>query len=177
MDFKDAYLLVTPTSFGKQDPQLRKQLEATVGSVRYNPFDKPMRAAERVEVIPGIDGYIAGLDEINRSVLQAADRLRVIARYGVGVSHTELAEAKKKKIIVTGTIGVNSASVAELMIAFILNLARSIFNTHLATRSGGWPQTKSLSLEHKTFELIEFSTIGKEVARWLQPFEVPSPTS
>jgi phosphoglycerate dehydrogenase-like enzyme len=171
MELKDAHLLVTPTSFGRQDPQLRKHLEATTGSVQYNPFDRPMKAAELIEVIPGIDGYIAGLDEINRSVLQAANRLRAIARDSVGVSNIDLAEAKKKRIIVTGTIGANSASVAELTIAFILNLARSIFDAHFATRSGGWPRISGLSLENKVVGLIGFGAIGKEVSKRLQPFD------
>jgi D-3-phosphoglycerate dehydrogenase len=170
MDLKLANLLVTPTSFGRQDPRLRKHLEATVCSVQYNPYDRPMKAEELIEVIKDIDGYIAGLDEINRSVLQAADRLRVISRYGVGVSNIDLDEAKKRKIVITGTFGANSASVAELTIALILNLARSINDAYLAMQSGGWPRISGLSLEDKVIGLVGFGAIGKEVARRLEPF-------
>jgi hypothetical protein len=52
MELKDARLLVTPTSFGRQDLQLRAYLEATVGSVQCNPFNRPMKAAELIEMIP-----------------------------------------------------------------------------------------------------------------------------
>ena len=56
-------------------------------------------------LLPGVDGYIAGLDVIDRAALESADRLKVIARYGVGVDQVDLEAAKEKGIIVTNTPG------------------------------------------------------------------------
>ena len=83
--FKHYRVLVTPTSYGKNEPALKTQLEAEVGEVVYNTTGRPLSADELLTLIPEVDGYIAGLDTINRQVIEAADRLKVIARYGVGV--------------------------------------------------------------------------------------------
>lgn len=119
-------VLVTPTSFGKSEPSLCRELEAQVGEVVYNKSGKPLKAAELAALIAGCDGYIAGLDEVNAAVLAAADRLRVIARYGVGVDQVDLAAARARGIVVTNTPGANSTAVAELAVGLLLALARSI---------------------------------------------------
>ena len=105
MMLKSARLLVTPTSFGKGDPTIRAELEAQVGEVVYNPGTRPLTSAELAALLPGCDGYIAGLDAIDRAALQAADRLKVIARYGTGVDNVDLAAANERGIMVTNTPG------------------------------------------------------------------------
>ena len=96
MNLKSARLLVTPTSFGKGDPTIRTELEAQVGEVVYNPGTRPLTSVELAALLPGCDGYIAGLDTIDRAALVAADRLKVIARYGTGVDNVDLAAAKER---------------------------------------------------------------------------------
>lgn len=171
MDLKSCRLLVTPTSFGKNNPAMRANLEAEVGEVVYSPLPRPLTAPELADLLPGCHGYIAGLDEINRSALEKADRLVVIARYGVGVDNVDLAAAREKGIVVTNTPGANSASVAELTVGFILALARQIPEASAATRQGGWPRLNGLSLEEKVVGLIGFGAIGKQVARRLAGFD------
>jgi hypothetical protein len=112
MNLKECRLLVTPTSYGKNDPRLKTELEAQVGEVVYNQTGKPLTSAEVANLLPGMDGYIAGLDGIDANALIMADRLKVIARYGVGVDNVDLSVAREKGIVVTNTPGANSASVA-----------------------------------------------------------------
>nr|HMN61848.1 hypothetical protein [Anaerolinea sp.] len=81
---RDCRVLVTATSYGANDPALKSVLEREVGEVVYNPTGKPYPPEELARLIPGFDGCIAGLDRFDRAVIEAADRLRVIARYGVG---------------------------------------------------------------------------------------------
>ena len=94
--------------------------------VIYNPTSRPLSSSELAELLPGCQGYIAGLDTVDRSAIQAADQLKVIARYGAGVDRIDLIAAKEKGIIVTNTPGANTVSVAELAIGLMLALARSI---------------------------------------------------
>lgn len=171
MELKNCRLLVTPTSFGKNNPAMRSDLEAVVGEVVYSPVSRPLTSPELAGLLPGCHGYIAGLDEINRSALEKADRLIVIARYGVGVDNVDLEAARVKGIAVTNTPGANSASVAELTVGFILALARQIPEVSAATRQGGWPRLNGLSLEEKVVGLIGFGAIGKQVARRLAGFD------
>ena len=147
MDLKKCCLLVTPTSFGKNDARLKTELESQVGQVIYNPTGKPLSSAEVARLLPGVDGYIAGLDGIDRAALQCADRLKVIARYGVGVDSVDLQAAQEKNIIVTNTPGANSVSVAELTLALMLALARQIPEAVAATHQGRFPRLSGASLE------------------------------
>ena len=170
-DLKSCKVLVTPTSYGKNDPRLKTDLEAAVGEVVYNTTGKSLDAAQVKELIAGCHVYIAGLDEINRSVFEAADSLKVISRYGVGVDKVDLEAARDKGVVVTNTPGANSVSVAELAIALMLAAARHIPTAVAATRKGEWPRLKGISLEGKTVGILGLGAIGKHVARRLGGFD------
>ena len=136
----------------------------------YNLAGRPLTSAELASLLPGCVGYIAGLDIIDRAAIVAADQLRVIARYGVGVDNVDLPAARERGIIVTNTPGANSISVAELSVGFILVLARNIVEASIATRAGGWPRMSGISLEGKCVGLLGFGAIGKQVAPRLVGF-------
>ncbi len=163
-DLKHCRVLVTPTSYAKHDERLRTLLEETVGEVIYNPSTKPLTSDELRALLPGCDGYIAGLDDINRAALDCADRLKVIARYGVGVEKVDLDAAREKGIRVTNTPGANASAVAELAFGLMLALARQIPAAVHATRSGEWPRYSGVALEGKTVGLLGLGAVGKEVA-------------
>ena len=162
---------MTPTSYGKNDPRLRSELESTVGQVIYNPFGRPLTSAEISALLPGCDGYIAGLDFIDRHALDHADQLKVIARYGTGVDRVDLAAAAEKSIVVTNTPFANAVSVAELTIGMMISLARSIPALTADTRSGGWSRISGVTLEGKTVGLIGLGSVGKQVAIRLRAFD------
>ncbi len=159
MNLKECRLLVTPTSYGKNDSRLKTELEAQVGEVMYNPTGKPLSSSELASLLPGIDGYIAGLDCIDNAALQKADRLKVICRYGVGVDNVDLVAAQNKGIIVTNTPGANSVSVAELALGLMLALARQIPMAVEAVHQGKWPRLSGVSLKEKqlVFSVWELS--------------------
>ena len=95
-DLKSCRVLVTPRSFGQNDPTLRRDLEAAVGEVIYSSTGRPLSSAELVELLPGSHGFIAGLDTVDEAAMAAADSLRVIARYGVGVDRVDLDAARAR---------------------------------------------------------------------------------
>jgi len=171
MNLKDCRILVTPTSYGKNDPRLKTELEAQVGEVIYNPTGKPLTSGEVAKLLRGIDGYLAGLDGIDANALENADRLKVISRYGVGIDNVDLAAARKKGIVVTNTPGANSVSVAELAIGLILALARQIPEAVDAVHQGKWPRYSGVSLEGKTIGILGLGAIGKQLARRLSGFD------
>jgi phosphoglycerate dehydrogenase-like enzyme len=166
----ECHVLVTPTSF-PQNTALCEELESRVGRVTYNPTGKPLGSERLCELLGDVDGYIAGLDVIDAAALDAARRLLVISRYGVGVSNVDLEAARRRGIIVTNTPGANSKAVAELTFALMLNLLRPVLQAAIETREGDWPRLKGLSLEGKTVGLVGLGAIGKEVARRLQGWE------
>ncbi len=171
MDLNQARLLVTPTSYGKNDPRLKTELEACAAAVTYNPTGKPLSSADIAALLPGVHGYIAGLDAIDRAALEKADCLKVIARYGVGVDNVDLAAAKERGIIVTNTPGANSVSVAELAFGLMLALARQIPEALGSVRQGKWPRLAGVSLEGKTVSILGLGAIGRQLARRLGGFD------
>jgi D-3-phosphoglycerate dehydrogenase len=170
-DLKSCRVLVTPRSYAKHDPRLQTELETAVGEVIYSPTGRPLSSSELKDLLPGCHGYIAGLDMVDRAALEAADELKVIARYGAGVDRVDLAAASEKGIIVTNTPGANAVSVAELTIGLMLSLARMIPNANAATKAGEWPRLAGVSLAGKVVGLLGLGAIGKQVARRLRGFD------
>jgi phosphoglycerate dehydrogenase-like enzyme len=164
-DLKTCRILVTPTSFGRGDPTLKTELEAQVGEIVYNTTGRPLTSADLANLLPGCDGYVAGLDTIDRAAIFAADCLKVIARYGVGVDNVDLGAARERGITVTNGPGANSVSVAELAIGMMLSLARNITEACAATRRGEWPRLNGISLEGKRVGLLGLGAIGELVAQ------------
>ncbi len=168
---KECKVLVTPTSYASQDESLKTILEEKVGKVIYNTTGKPLKSAQLQSMLAGVDGMIAGLDEIDAAAMAAAPDLKVIARYGVGCNNVDLVAAKKHHITVTNTPGANAKSVAELTIALILNLIRPVLPAVKGLREGDWPRLKGNCLEGKTVGLLGLGAIGKETARRLAGFD------
>lgn len=170
VDLASCQVLVTPTSFGRHDPALQEELESQVRAVHYNRRGRPLTSEELIELIPQFDGFIAGLDDIDRPVIEAAERLRVIARYGVGVDNVDLQAAAEHGIVVCNTPGANAGSVAELAVGLMLALSRQICSASTATKAGGWPRMDGRMLAGKVVGLIGFGAIGQSVAHYLQGF-------
>ncbi len=168
---KECRVLVTATSYAMNDSTLRSDLESAVGEVIYNPTQHPLTAHELAAMIKGIDGMIAGLDEINHEVFEAADCLRIVARYGVGLDRVDLDAAKKKGIIVTSTPGANATSVAELTVGLMIALARHITEANRRTKLGEWPRLKGTTLKGQTIGLLGLGAIGSRVGHMLSGFE------
>lgn len=163
-------VLVTPTSFARHDSSMREQLENAVGEVIYNEHGRPLTTDELLELIPEVDGYIAGLDPITGEVLNAANRLQVIARYGVGLDNVDLEAAAANDIIVCNTPGANAESVAELTIALMLALSRNLPRAVNATKAGEWPRLDGTTLAGKVVGLVGLGAIGSAVAQRLTGF-------
>jgi D-3-phosphoglycerate dehydrogenase len=169
-DLKDCKILVTPSSYGTQDPALKTDLEQFVGDVIYNTAGKPLSSAQLQELLGDVDGMIAGLDEIDAAALDSAPNLKVVARYGVGYNNVDLEAAERLGIIVSNTPGANAVAVAELTIGLMINLLRPIISAVAMTKAGEWPRFKGFSLEGKTVGLIGLGAIGKETAKRLAGF-------
>jgi D-3-phosphoglycerate dehydrogenase len=155
-------VVVTPRSFGMHDPGLRRRLEAEVGDVRYRPG--PLAAAELLEVVRDADGLLAGLDQVTDEVFAGAPRLRVVARYGVGVDRVDLGAAARHGVTVTITPGANANAVAEMAVALLFALARPLVAGHQRVDGGEWPALSGVELAGRTLGLVGLGRIGSMVA-------------
>ena len=103
-------------------------------------------------------------------IANAPDRLRLIASFGAGVDHIDLAAARAKKILVTNTPGVFTEDTADMTMALILSAPRRLSDGEKLIRSGQWEGWKpSGMLGHciggKKLGIIGMGRIGQAVAR------------
>ncbi|AMO71899.1 2-hydroxyacid dehydrogenase [Sphingorhabdus sp. M41] len=103
-------------------------------------------------------------------IANAPDRLRLIASFGAGVDHIDLAAARAKKILVTNTPGVFTEDTADMTMALILSAPRRLSDGEKLMRSGQWEGWKpSGMLGHciggKKLGIIGMGRIGQAVAR------------
>ncbi|MFR3389715.1 MAG: hypothetical protein ACLTT1_02820 [[Clostridium] scindens] len=76
--------------------------------------------------ITAADAVIAGLDAYSGELIDSAERLKVISRYGVGYDKVDVEAANRKGILVTITPGANGDSVADLAVTLMLDAARNV---------------------------------------------------
>jgi D-3-phosphoglycerate dehydrogenase len=76
--------------------------------------------------------------KVTRELIDAAPRLRVIARAGTGVDNVDVAAATARGIVVMNAPGANSLSVAELAMGLVLSLARNIPAADASMKNGAW---------------------------------------
>lgn len=159
-------ILVTPTSLNEHsNVQSLQDLRDTVDDLRFAQYGRPLTAAELVHELRDIDGVIAGLDEFNADVFAAAPRLRVVARYGVGLDRIDLAAAAAHGVTITRTPGANAIAVAEMTIGLLFAVARCISRLDTAVKLGQWPREHGLELTGRRFGIVGFGAIGQEVAQ------------
>ena len=104
---------------------------------------------------------------VDASTLEAAKKLRVIGRAGVGVDNIDVEAATKRGIAVMNTPGANAVAVAEHTFALMLGLARHLTRADASTRAGKWEKKalQGTELRGKTLGVVGLGRIGVEVAK------------
>ena len=161
-------VLVTSRSFGEGTLDLRAQAEHAGLQIEIGPSHHPLD--ELAPLLADAEAWIAGTGPITSEHLAAAPRLKVIARYGVGVEAVDLSAARARGIIVTNTPGANADAVAELAIALMLSALRHVSAGDRRLRSGDWSVLRGRELGALTVGLAGFGRIGQGVARRLSGF-------
>lgn len=135
--------------------------------VEINIVEEPS-VEELSNLIKGFDGIIVrSRPLVTRSVIEAADRLKVIARAGVGVDNIDVDAARSRGIEVITVPEATTVSVAELAIGLMIAVARKIAYCDREIRRGKWPrrQAEGLELTGKVLGVIGMGRIGSTVAR------------
>jgi phosphoglycerate dehydrogenase-like enzyme len=157
-------VLITPRSLTRDGhPSLELLKEAGYDVVFSKPGKQPTEE-ELVALLPGCVGYLAGVEKITAAAIAAAEELRVISRNGSGIDNIDLAAAEKNGIAICKTEGANAKGVAELTIALMFGLARSVAYHDAKMKDEAWERRKGIELEDRTLGLIGCGQIGKETA-------------
>jgi len=125
-------------------------------------------AEDLVNVIGDYDGLIVrGRTRVTAAVFDAASRLKVVGRAGVGVDNIELDAAKKHHVAVVNAPTSTTTAVAELAFGLLLALAREIPRGDASMKQGDWikKDLEGVELSGKTLGVIGYGRIGTEVGR------------
>ncbi|KRT68809.1 MAG: phosphoglycerate dehydrogenase, D-3-phosphoglycerate dehydrogenase [candidate division NC10 bacterium CSP1-5] len=163
-------VLIATTSFGAEDDRPLRLLEERGFRYRVNPHGRRLTAAEVKALLGDADGMIAGTEPLNAEVLQAAGRLKVISRCGVGVDNVDLATAEALGIAVLTTTGAATNAVAELVLAGILALLRHLPSLDRRCKAREWKREMGRLLEDRCVGIVGLGRIGKRVAELVSAF-------
>ena len=160
---------VTSRSFSRHTV-LRAELLERYHNVRFNDEGKTLTGDELVAFLQGCVKAITALERIDESVLSRLPELEVISKVGVGIDMIDLDALDRHGVRLSWARGTNSRSVAELVIAFAISLLRYVVVANQEVRNGVWRQQSGRTLSERTVGLIGFGSVGRDVARLLQPF-------
>ena len=171
---KDLFLhniFIATTSFSTQSEKPLVLLKSNNCKVVSNNKGRKLKGGELIRELSGFDGVIAGTEVYTKEVLDELPQLNVISRIGVGMDNIDLDAAKQKGLKVYKTQTTPAPAVAELVLGFMLDLARKISYQNDTLKSGKWKKQMGNLLHGKTLGIIGLGVIGKTVVKLVKGFD------
>jgi D-3-phosphoglycerate dehydrogenase len=133
------------------------------------------RAADLPRLVADADALIVRTAAVGAATIAAARRLKVVARYGVGVDNIDVAALSARGIPLATVGDANAVPVAEHAFALLLAVAKRIPDLDRLLRAGGWSIRNSAStweLSGKTILLVGLGRVGRAMARRCLAFDM-----
>jgi len=146
--------------------------------VSYAVDDTPISREALLHGVQGVEGLLCLLtDKVDKEVIDAADKLKVLATMSVGHDHLDLALLKERGVKVGYTPGVLTAATADMTVSLLLATSRRILEGNAALKAGKWSAWSPLwmcgpELAGSTVGIVGLGQIGRAVMLRLQPFGV-----
>ena len=166
---KPTSVAVLSRSFSR-NPTLRAELLALHPNAVFNDAGKTLAGQELIDFVAPHDGVVVALEKIDEATLRALPRLRILAKYGVGLDNVDLSAAARLGIKVGWTGGVNKRAVSELAISLMIACLRGVAHGHEEIKSGVWRQYTGRQLGAATVGLVGFGHVGQDLAGLLRAF-------
>ncbi len=164
-----AVIVVTSKAFSK-DSYLVEALSKQFPNSRFNHDGEKFTAPRLLEFLQGTNGAIIGLERIDEDLLRHCPKLQIVSKFGVGLDDVDVDACARLGVQVGWTAGVNSTSVAEQTLGFMLAAWRNLYQTSTLLKSGTRIRDGGLQLTGRTVGIIGVGHVGKEVVRLLEPF-------
>jgi D-3-phosphoglycerate dehydrogenase len=126
-----------------------------------------LKEDELAQAIVGVEGLvIRSGSKVTAKVIEAADKLKVIGRAGIGVDNVDVKAASRRGIIVMNTPTGNAVTTAEHAIGLLFSVARKIPQASGTMKEGKWDKKsfEGRELSGKTLGVIGLGNIGRIVA-------------
>jgi phosphoglycerate dehydrogenase-like enzyme len=160
---------VASHSFGK-NPTLRRELLQRYPNAVFNETGHPLEGEALVRFLGGHERAITGLEVLDEALFRSLPRLRLVSKYGVGLDMIDLPAARRHGVSVRWTPGVNRQSVAELTIAFMLALGRTLVPLAREMPEGGWRRPGGRQLSSAVVGILGCGHVGQQVAQLCSAF-------
>jgi Lactate dehydrogenase and related dehydrogenases len=165
-------VLITPRSFGQYDDMPRKNLLDAGIEIVENPKGGILTKEEMIELCSDVDAVILGVDPMDKDVMDAAPKLKIISKYGVGIDNIDMDYAKEKDIEVTITRGANSEAVADFAFTLLLAVARRLVEINAGCHENDWSKKVSLDIYGKKIGVLGLGAIGRGVIQRAKGFNM-----
>lgn len=123
---------------------------------------------ELVKIIGNYDALmVRSQTKVTRKILEAASKMKIVGRAGVGIDNIDVEAATQKGVIVVNSPEGNTTAAAEHTVAMMLSMTRHIPEADLSTKSGKWERSKFTGCEvfNKTLGIVGLGKIGSRVAK------------
>jgi D-3-phosphoglycerate dehydrogenase len=167
-----ATVLVTTRSFGREVPEPMERLKREGIRILEWREGGGLDETDLRDKVAQADAWIVAFHPIGAALMDAAPRLRVIAKHGVGVDNIDIAAATARRIVVTTAPSANDQAVADLTMALLLSLLRRIPEANTNVKSGRWERFLGFGLSGKTMGIVGLGRIGQNVTRRAKGFGV-----
>ena len=134
-------------------------------------LDRDYFLDELIPLVGDIDGCIANCEPWGEEALSAAPKLKILARYGVGMNSVDTEAARRHGVMCTNCPGINANPVAEHVMAMLLGALRDLPNLNESTKKGLWKTGIFRELTGATVGILGFGFIGQLVAKKLSGFD------
>ncbi len=126
-------------------------------------------------IIPEYDGLvIRSATKVREDIIEAATRLKVVGRAGIGLDNVDIPAASEKGIVVMNAPDGNATTAAEHAIAMMMSLARNIPQATASMKAGKWEKKKFMGREvtGKTLGIVGIGRIGSIVCNRAQGLQM-----
>jgi len=165
MDERTPKIAVTPPSFCKSQ-LLKTELLGHFPNAVFNEKDGYLSGSELVDFLMDADAALIG-----RELIRSLPKLRMIAKYGVGLDNLDQEALIRAGVELRVTSGTNRRSVAELALGFMIGLCHNMSSGSEQLKSGNWHRDGGQELSGKSIGVIGCGNVGQELIRLLQPFQ------
>ena len=161
---------VTPPAFCKSQ-SLKTELLGHFPNAVFNEKDRYLSGPELVDFLADADFALIGRDSINTELIRSLPKLRMVAKYGVGLDNLDQEALSCAGIELRVAFGTNRRSVAELTLGFMIGLCHNMSSGSEELKRGVWHREGGQELTGKSIGIIGCGNVGQELVRLLQPFQ------
>jgi D-3-phosphoglycerate dehydrogenase len=159
-------IVVGASSFASADQDALELLRHHGCQVHINPYGRKLTEVETVDCLEGAVGLLAGLEPLNRRVLEARrDTLKAVARIGIGLDNVDSEAAAEFGIKVSNTPDGPTQGVAEMTLAALLTICRGLVSANEKMHCKQWDKTLGHSIMGLTILVLGYGRIGRAVSK------------